>query len=56
MAYVRRAISADIAFLAPKMRKADRDEIKASDNIGAAEALMTPFQEKGRKMRKLRLI
>lgn len=49
MAHVRRAISADIAFLAPKMRKADRDEIKASDNIGAAEALMTPFQEKGHR-------
>ena len=49
MAHVRRAISADIAFLAPKMRQADRDEIKASDNIGAAEALMTPFQYTGHR-------
>ena len=49
MAYVRQAISADIAFLAPKIRQEDRDEIKASDNIGAAEALMTPFQERGHR-------
>ena len=49
MAHVRRAISEDIAFLAPKMRQADRDEIKASDNVGAVEALMTPFQYKGHR-------
>lgn len=49
MAHVRRAISADIVFLAPKMRQADRDEIKASDNVGAVEALMTPFEYKGHR-------
>lgn len=49
MAHVRRAISADIVFLAPKMRQADRDEIKASDNVGAVEALMTPFEYRGHR-------
>jgi len=49
MAHVRWAISADIVFLAPKMRQADRDEIKASDNVGAVEALMTPFEYKGHR-------
>jgi len=49
MAYVRRAISADVLFLADKIRQADLDEIKASDNVGAVEALMTPFEYKGHR-------
>ena len=49
MAHVRRAISADVLFLADKIRQADLDEIKASDNVGAAEALMTPFEYRGHR-------
>lgn len=49
MAYVRRAISADVLFLADKIRQADLDEIKASDNVGATEALMTPFEYRGHR-------
>ncbi len=49
MAHVRRAISADVLFLADKIRQADLDEIKASDNVGAVEALMTPFEYRGHR-------
>ena len=49
MAYVRPAISVDIAYLAPKMRQADKDEIWASDRLTTGEALMQPFQHKGSK-------
>ena len=49
MAHVRRAISADVLFLADKIRQADLDEIKASDNVGATEALMTPFEHRGHR-------
>ncbi len=47
MAYVRQAIRADVAHLASKIRKADRDEIKASDNVRPSEALLAPFNYKG---------
>ena len=46
MAYVRRAIMADVAQLSHKIRKADRDEIKASDNVAPSEALLAPFHYK----------
>jgi len=46
MAYVRKAIRADVAHLAHKICKADRDEIKASDNITPSEALLAPFNYK----------
>jgi len=46
MAYVRQAIRADVAHLAPKVRKADREEVKASDNISIGEALLAPFKYK----------
>ena len=47
MAYVRQAIRADVAHLSSKIRKADRDEIKASDNVRPSEALLAPFNYKG---------
>jgi hypothetical protein len=45
--YVRSAILADALILAPKIRKDDRAEIRASNNSSPLEALVTPFtQEK----------
>ena len=42
-AYVRVAVLADALELAPKMRKADREELRAADDISPLEALVTPF-------------
>ena len=49
MAYVRRAITADVLFLSDKVRQADLNEIKASDNVGAGEALSTVFEYRGHR-------
>ena len=38
--YVRPAILADVLQLAPKMRKADREEVRASNGVSPLEALM----------------
>jgi len=43
---VRPAILADVLQLAPKMRKADREEIRASDGKSPLEALVIPFTYK----------
>ena len=47
VAYVRDAELKDALVLAKIMRKADRQEIMASDGVGALEALVTPFTIKG---------
>ena len=44
--YVRPAILADALQLAPKMRKADREEIRASNGSSPLEALVIPFTYK----------
>ena len=41
--YVRPATIKDAIQLAPKVRKADREEIRASNGISPLEALVTPF-------------
>ena len=41
--YVRPAVLADALELAPKMRIADREEIRASDGKSPLEALVIPF-------------
>ena len=43
--YVRQAIPEDAHKLAPKMRKADREEIKASHNSTPLNALLFPFTQ-----------
>ena len=43
VAYVRDAQLADVLVLTKTMRKADREEIMASNGISALEALVTPF-------------
>ena len=45
--YVRPAILADVLQLAPKMRKADREEVRASNGVSPLEALVTPFTYDG---------
>ena len=45
-AYVRLAKYEDAYVLAPKVREADKAELKASDNIEPLEALQSPFSEK----------
>ena len=45
-AYVRLGKYEDAYLLAPNIRKADKDELKASDNIEPLEALQTPFSIK----------
>lgn len=42
-AFVREAQLKDAIELAPKIRKIDREEIKAIDNISPLQALVTPF-------------
>ena len=44
--YVRPAVLADALQLAPKMRKADREEIRASNGSSPLEALVIPFTYK----------
>jgi len=44
--YVRPAVLADVLQLAPKMRIADREEIRASDGKSPLEALVIPFTYK----------
>ena len=41
--YVRPATIKDALLLAPKVRVADREEIRASNGISPLEALVTPF-------------
>ena len=41
--YVRPAVLADVLELAPKMRTADREEIRASNGSSPLEALVVPF-------------
>ena len=48
--YVRPAILKDALELAPKMRKEDRAEILASDNMSPLQALVVPFTIKGAKI------
>ena len=43
--YVRQAIPEDAHKLAPKMRKADREEIKAAHNSTPLNALLFPFTQ-----------
>ena len=43
--YVRQATPEDAHKLAPKMRKADREEIKASHNSTPLNALLFPFTQ-----------
>ena len=43
VAYVRDAQLADVLVLSKTMRKADREEIMASNGVSALEALVTPF-------------
>ena len=45
--YVRPAVLADVLQLAPKMRKADREEVRASNGVSPLEALVTPFTYDG---------
>ena len=47
--YVRIAKLADVLELAPKIRKGDRAEIRASDNASPLEALVVPFTIEGHK-------
>ena len=49
VAYVRDAEIADVLPLSKTMRKADRQEIMASDGTSALEALVLPFTIKGAK-------
>ena len=49
VAYVRDAKLADVLVLSKIMRKADREEILASDGVSALEALVTPFTVDGAK-------
>ena len=44
--YVRTAVLADVLELAPKMRTADREEIRASNGKSPLEALVIPFTYK----------
>ena len=44
--YVRPAVLADVLELAPKMRTADREEIRASNGKSPLEALVIPFTYK----------
>ena len=46
VAYVRDAQLADVLVLSKTMRKADREEIMASNGVSALEALVTPFTVK----------
>ena len=46
---VREAVINDCIDLAPKMRLADRREIKASDNLSPLKALVLPFTYEGAK-------
>ena len=48
--YVRPAILKDALELAPNMRKDDRAEIMASDNMSPLQALVVPFTIKGAKI------
>ena len=45
--YVRPAVLADALQLAPKMRIADREEVRASNGASPLEALVTPFTYDG---------
>ena len=45
--FVRDAELKDVLVLSKTMRKQDRQEIMASDNVGALEALVIPFTVKG---------
>ena len=47
VAYVRDAQLADVLVLSKTMRKADREEIMASNGVSALEALVTPFTVNG---------
>jgi hypothetical protein len=47
--YVRKAKLEDALILAPKIRKDDRLEIRASNNASPLEALVTPFTQKNAK-------
>lgn len=47
MAYVRQAVMQDSLKLAPNMRKADKIEIKDSDNVDPLQALIYPFTSEG---------
>lgn len=42
-AFVREAQLIDAIHLAPRLRKIDREEIKAASNVSCLEALVTPF-------------
>lgn len=48
--YVRPAILADALELAPKIRKGDRQEIRASNNASPLQALVVPFTIKDAKI------
>lgn len=48
--YVRPAILKDALYLAPRIRKDDRAEIKASNNSSPLEALVFPFTEPSGKI------
>ena len=48
--YVRKAILKDALELAPKMRKEDRAEILASDNMTPLQALVVPFTIEGARI------
>jgi|TARA_Y100000361_G_C11154532_1_gene343237 hypothetical protein len=48
--YVRKAILKDALELAPKMRKEDRAEILASDNMSPLQALVVPFTIEGARI------
>ena len=48
--YVRPAILKDALELAPNMRKDDRAEIMASDNMSPLQALVVPFTIKGARI------
>jgi hypothetical protein len=47
---VRKAVLKDVLELAPKIRKGDRLEILASDNVSPLEALVLPFTQKGARI------
>lgn len=49
-ASVRKAVLQDALDLAPKIRKTDREEIRASDNQSPLEALVKPFTVDGSKI------
>ena len=48
--YVRPAILKDASDLAPKMRKEDRAEVLASDNMSPLQALVIPFTIQGARI------